>query len=193
MSRERWLDEALAVLARDGHEGLRAEPLSKRLRVSRGSFYWHFADVPSFHRAVLERWEAAAVDRPLAAAAAARRRRGGDGADGRGDNLDRLIEIAFTAPPDLEKAVHGWAAIDPRAGEAVAAVNRRRLSLLAAMFEEGGLPRREAEASAAVLYWAYLGRVLCPDLPVGKAKLAQVKARLGLGDGPRRARPEPDD
>jgi AcrR family transcriptional regulator len=188
LSREQWLDEALRVLARDGHGGLRAEPLAKRLGVSRGSFYWHFADVASFHLAVLGRWEAAAVDQPLAMAASPR------GGAGRGDNrLSRLIEIAFTSPPALERAVHAWAAVDAQAAEAVAAVNRRRLSLLSTMFEEsGGLSRWEAEASAVVLYWAYLGRVLHPDLPASKARVAQVKARLGPGDGPRRARPKSD-
>jgi AcrR family transcriptional regulator len=187
------LDEALTVLARDGHEGLRAEPLSKRLGVSRGSFYWHFADVASFHRAVLERWEAAAVDQPLAMAARAARGagRGETGRDG-GDRLGRLIEIAFTSPPRLERAVHGWAAANAQAAEAVGAVNRRRLALLSAMFEEGGLSRRDAASSAAVLYWAYLGRVLYPDLPAGKSGLAQVKARLGLEDGSRRGGPKPD-
>ncbi len=185
LSRERWLDEALRVLARDGHEALRADPLSKRMGVSRGSFYWHFADVGSFHQAVLERWEAAAVDLPLAKAV---QRRDADS----GNSLDRLIEIAFTSSPALERAVHGWAAVNPQAAEAVVAVNRRRLSLLATMFEEGGLPRGAAEASASVLYWAYLGRVLYPDLPGGEASLAQVKARLGLGHRPRRGRPRPD-
>jgi AcrR family transcriptional regulator len=183
LSRKRWLDEALRALARDGHEALRAEPLAKRMGVSRGSFYWHFADVGSFHRAVLERWEAAAVDTPLARAT----RRGG--ADRGGGGLDRLIEIAFTSPPALERAVHGWAVVNAQAAGAVAAVNRRRLSLLAAMFEEGGLPREAAEASAAVLCWTYLGRVLSPDLPVSETRLAQVKARLGLGCGTRQARP----
>jgi AcrR family transcriptional regulator len=187
-SRERWLDEALAVLATHGHEGLRAEPLSRRLHVSRGSFYWHFADVASFHHAVLERWEATAIDRPLAIAARRRRR----SEAGRDDSLGRLIDIAFTAPPDLERAVHAWAAVNAEATKAVAAVNRRRLSLLAAMFGQGGLSRQEAEASAAVLYWAYLGRVLYPDLPVSKARLAQVKARLGLEGGARAAKPNPD-
>ena len=185
LNREQWLDEALAVLADGGHEGLRAEPLSRRLRVSRGSFYWHFADVAAFHRAVLERWEAVAVDRPLAAAA----RRQGTG----GGRLERLIDVAFAAPVRLERAVHGWAAVNALAAEAVAAVNRRRLSLLAAMFEESGLPQGRAQASAAVLYWAYLGRALYPELPGGAASLAEVKARLGPGGAPlRRAKGSPD-
>ena len=39
---------------RSGFTALKAEPLAKAMGVSRGSFYWHFADIAAFHAAILE-------------------------------------------------------------------------------------------------------------------------------------------
>src|SRR5882757_3120132 len=45
LSAKDWLDQGLKTLARDGFTALKAEPLAKAMGVSRGSFYWHFADI----------------------------------------------------------------------------------------------------------------------------------------------------
>ena len=34
--------------------------------VSRGSFYWHFADIGAFHAAILERWREVAAEQIIA-------------------------------------------------------------------------------------------------------------------------------
>ncbi len=44
LSAKDWLDQGLRALARSGFTALKAEPLAKAMGVSRGSFYWHFAD-----------------------------------------------------------------------------------------------------------------------------------------------------
>src|SRR5215831_5653277 len=59
---EDWIDFALATLAREGFEALKADALARKLRVSRGSFYWHFADLGAFHDAVIERWKQVATE-----------------------------------------------------------------------------------------------------------------------------------
>ena len=48
-----WVNAGLRALSRSGFTALKAESLSKSLGVSRGSFYWHFADVGAFQAAVL--------------------------------------------------------------------------------------------------------------------------------------------
>ena len=50
-----WLDQGLKTLAKSGFTALKAEPLAKTMGVSRGSFYWHFADIGAFHAAILKR------------------------------------------------------------------------------------------------------------------------------------------
>ena len=62
LSAKDWVDEGLKALASRGFTALKAEPLAKALRVSRGSFYWHFADIAAFHAAILARWHEVAAE-----------------------------------------------------------------------------------------------------------------------------------
>ncbi|MBZ0122337.1 MAG: TetR/AcrR family transcriptional regulator, partial [Roseovarius sp.] len=68
LSREDWLAAAEAVLADRGAGALKAEPLARHMQTTKGSFYWHFRDVPDLHAQVLARWEAAAMAATDAAA-----------------------------------------------------------------------------------------------------------------------------
>ncbi|RTL63482.1 MAG: TetR/AcrR family transcriptional regulator, partial [Hyphomicrobiales bacterium] len=60
LARADWVKAGLKALAREGASALKADRLARELGVSRGSFYWHFADVDAFHRAVLEGWKTVA-------------------------------------------------------------------------------------------------------------------------------------
>ena len=44
LSRQAWVQGALAQLARDGIDKVRVAPLARELGVTKGSFYWHFKD-----------------------------------------------------------------------------------------------------------------------------------------------------
>ena len=66
LSAKDWLDQGLKALAEHGYTALKAEPLAKALGVSRGSFYWHFADVEAFHAAILKHWREVAAERIIA-------------------------------------------------------------------------------------------------------------------------------
>src|SRR5438477_10906242 len=62
LSAKNWLDQGLKALASRGFTALKAEPLAKAMGVSRGSFYWHFADIGAFHAAILARWHEVAAE-----------------------------------------------------------------------------------------------------------------------------------
>src|ERR1700749_79260 len=120
LSPKDWLDQALRALAKHGFTALKAEPLAKEMGVSRGSFYWHFADVSAFHRAILEHWRDVAVERIIADIEAL---------PPGGNALQTLLNRAFGGkPPLLESAMRSWAARDPTARSAVEAVDARRMS-----------------------------------------------------------------
>jgi AcrR family transcriptional regulator len=57
-----WLDQGLKTLADQGFTALKAEPLSRAMGVSRGSFYWHFADIAAYHAAILSHWRDVAAE-----------------------------------------------------------------------------------------------------------------------------------
>jgi AcrR family transcriptional regulator len=146
-----WVKAGLQALAADGVGALKADLLAKSLGISRGSFYWHFADIGAFHAAVLARWReiaAEAVIRDLDLLAPG------------SDRLRSLLRRAFTADAALEIAVRAWALSDAKARAAVAAVDRRRLAYLEDILAAAGIGSAAALARARILYWAYLGFAL---------------------------------
>jgi AcrR family transcriptional regulator len=146
-----WLDRGLKALAGDGFTALKAEPLAKALGVSRGSFYWHFADLEAFHAAILKRWREVAAERIIADVEAA--------AD-QNNPLQLLLRRVFGERLALENAVRVWATVDPAARAAVQAIDRRRLTYVESLFRASGLSPEMARARAQILYWAFLGFAL---------------------------------
>ena len=62
LTRDDWLLTGLTALCEGGPGTLGAEPLARRVGATKGSFYWHFKDVPDFHGQLLGRWEKAAKE-----------------------------------------------------------------------------------------------------------------------------------
>jgi AcrR family transcriptional regulator len=154
LSAQDWVDLGLKTLAKSGFTALKAVPLAKAMRVSRGSFYWHFADIGALHTAVLERWREVATEQIIAAVEAARS--GGTGKD----PLAVLLKLTFGSKLMLEKAVRSWAAHDARARAVLVAVDRRRLDYIEALLKEAGLAEDVARARAQILFWAFFGYAL---------------------------------
>lgn len=57
LSRDDWLDAAAGLIVEGGFDAVRILPLSRRLGVSRGSFYWHFRDHQDLVSSFLQRWQ----------------------------------------------------------------------------------------------------------------------------------------
>src|SRR6266568_671479 len=66
LSAQDWVNQGLKTLAKSGFTALKAEPLAKAMGVSRGSFYWHFADISAFHAAILKHWREIAAEAIIA-------------------------------------------------------------------------------------------------------------------------------
>lgn len=56
LTREDWVSAAWDMLGESGLDGVRVEPLARRLGVTKGSFYWHFKDRQQLVEALLDRW-----------------------------------------------------------------------------------------------------------------------------------------
>jgi AcrR family transcriptional regulator len=168
LSTKDWLDQGLKTLTQSGFTALKAEPLAKAMGVSRGSFYWHFADIGAFHAAILEHWRDVAAEQIIANLEAA---------SGNADPLQLLLHRAFGTRLTLEKAVRTWASVDPKAGAAVQAIDRRRLSYVTSLFRANGLSPGVARARAQIIYWAFLGFALS-EQPLPRARQAAVMDEL---------------
>jgi AcrR family transcriptional regulator len=163
-----WLDQGLKTLAKSGFTALKAEPLARAMGVSRGSFYWHFADVAAFHAAILKHWREVAAEQIIVNVEAASN-----------DNnpLPLLLRQAFGGKLALENAVRTWANFDPVARAAVQAIDRRRLGYIEGQFKTLGLSDDAAGARARILYWAFVGFALS-DKPLPPAKQQAVLDEL---------------
>ncbi|MFL6789692.1 MAG: TetR/AcrR family transcriptional regulator [Bradyrhizobium sp.] len=148
LSARDWLDQGLRTLAKSGFTALKAEPLAKAMGVSRGSFYWHFADIGAFHAAILKHWRDVAAEQIIAGIEAASRDE---------NPLPLLLRRVFGERLTLENAVRTWASVDPAARGAVQAIDQRRLGYVEKLLKQSGLPDDVARARAQILYWAFLG------------------------------------
>src|SRR5438309_10715074 len=96
-----WLDLGLKTLAKSGFTALKAEPLAKAMGVSRGSFYWHFADIGAYRAALLTHWREVAAERIIADLEATSKQ----------DNPLLLLRRTFSSRLKLEKAVRSWSLV----------------------------------------------------------------------------------
>jgi AcrR family transcriptional regulator len=168
LSAKDWLDQGLKALTKSGFTALKAEPLAKAIGVSRGSFYWHFADIAAFHAAILKHWREVAAEQIIASLEAA---------SGHDDPLALLLRQAFGIRLALENAVRTWATVDPAARAAVQAIDQRRLGYIETLLRQSGLSADVARARAQILYWTFLGFALS-DKPLPPARRAMVLEEL---------------
>lgn len=147
-----WVDAARRALASGGIASVKVDRLAADLSVTRGSFYWHFADRAELLSALLAHWEAtntAPMEQAVAQA----------GADGHA-KLAALIrlwidEVAFS--PAYDAAVRDWARHDTGAAAAVGRIDERRIALLAGIFGDLGYAGADAFVRARVTYFHQVG------------------------------------
>jgi len=169
LSAKDWLDQGLRALATNGFTALKAEPLAKAMGVSRGSFYWHFADVGAFHAAILDHWREIAAEQIISDVEAQSPDR---------NALPTLLRRVFgDRPPVLESAMRSWAAHDASVRTAVQAVDQRRLGYVENLLRASGLPAETARARAQILYWTFLGFALS-DKALSRPKQAVLLDEL---------------
>lgn len=153
-TRRDWVHAALAALAEGGVEAVKVERLAKALKVSKGSFYWHFKDRSDLLLALLDLWDAEFTQELIDKAAplptpAARLRQVAR------DALERDMHGVNSAR--AEAAVQAWAGRDEQAAERLRRVEEARVGYLTDELTAAGLPADKAFAMAKALYLALLG------------------------------------
>jgi AcrR family transcriptional regulator len=169
-----WESAALDALAEDGLAGVAIEPIARRLGVTKGSFYWHFADRDALVAAALAHWEISHTENVIDALK--------DVTDPR-ERLARLIAGGLVGGRSDRIHIALATAKHPVVRELLARVTHRRLVYLESCYVELGQPRREAKLSALLAYGAYLGLVYlrfeAPDeLPARDAYVEQFIGKL---------------
>jgi AcrR family transcriptional regulator len=154
LAKDDWIAHGLRVLAKDGANALKVGPMAAKLKVSRGSFYWHFRDIGDFRTQLLHSWRERSTDQVI---------RDLDARQAEPDRLKQFMKRAFAARRDLDRAVRSWAAENRDVAAIVASVDARRVAYLAQMLVAAGVDSSRAPGRAAFLYWAYLGQPIVMD------------------------------
>ena len=149
-----WIRHGLLTLASEGPGALKVGPMATKLKVSRGSFYWHFADIADFRAQLLAGWQATATDQVI---------RDLEADNAEPDRLKSLMRRAFHGRHALERAIRAWAAQDAAVAAVVAAVDARRIAYIADLLVAAGVEAKRALGRTTFIYWAYLGQALVMD------------------------------
>lgn len=123
-----WLDAGFAALIRKGPAALAAEPLARQIGTTKGSFYWHFKDVPAYHAALCERWRSRALSALSDAV----------GAENAPDHRLRAFGYGVLDDP-TETAMRLWAQTDSAIAKSLRQVDEARLTYITLLLRELGL------------------------------------------------------
>lgn len=153
LTREDWLNLALAELRDHGYTALKAQPLAQKLNVTRGSFYYHFESLEVFHAAIITHWSNSTTG-PVSKQAKS--------ADSPRDALDSLLQTTLRSGEALERAIRSWSTVSPAVARAVEQVDQGRIKVAEKLLVDGGVSKPVAMSRAKVLYWAAIGRLMLP-------------------------------
>jgi AcrR family transcriptional regulator len=147
-----WIDAGRRALIGGGVASIKIAPLAKTLRVTTGSFYWHFKNVPTFLDALLENWEEANTA-PMFDAVAAH-------PSSAVKQFDALTEVWLAETnyyPMWDSAVRDWARVSPKVEAAVRRIDDKRIKLLHGIFKRLGFAEPCAFVRARITYFHQVG------------------------------------
>ena len=177
LTQDCWLQAGFNALDKVGYEAASAQALARRLNVTRGSFYHHFASRQDFVDQLLGRWEAQYTVDVISAAR---------GAADPLARLQRYVAVVAKLKPGREVAIRAWAGKDKRVNELLQRVDGLRMEFarettraLLSPSASGG----DVEALAQLAFLALIGLVHTADQDEGRfhqliASLTERGARL---------------
>jgi AcrR family transcriptional regulator len=153
LGREDWIAAARIELIAAGVNAVKVDRLARRLRVTRGGFYWHFTSRADLLRGLLKSWEresTVSFERVLTSE---------ESRNGPAEFLAFaglwIRETEFV--PAYDTAVRDWARVSRDAAAAVRRVDERRIEVLHRIFKDLGFVEPEALVRARITYFHQVG------------------------------------
>jgi AcrR family transcriptional regulator len=166
LQQEDWINAGWLLMAAKGVDAVKVEVLARELKVSKGSFYWHFKNRDELLEAILQKWEKQTIcliEESQKEATAKKRLL----------KLFSLIE-KVCQQPDPESAIFLWANKDLSVQKRVHALEDKRVSYLTELLTDYGFAITEARQRAEVAYFAVMG--------FGDRQERDSEFNLSLGD-----------
>ncbi|MFC5143270.1 TetR/AcrR family transcriptional regulator [Streptomyces aureoversilis] len=165
-----WIAAGLQALTAGGVEAVRIELLAQALGVTRGGFYWHFADRQALLEEMLDAWEGDATTAVIEKVEAA----GGDART----RLQRLFTVAASGDGLLtdiftDFAVRDWSRRDPAVAERLRRVDNRRMDYMRELFGEFCTDPDDVEVRCTLCFTVWIGNRLL-DVDHGERSPAEV-------------------
>jgi AcrR family transcriptional regulator len=144
-----WVREGLTVLAELGPEGLTIDELCRRLNLTKGSFYHHYANRSAYITALLTFWEQEMTSRVIEIS-----QQEGDAQQ----RLRHLRQLSTTFEHSLvEPVIRAWACQDEMVRAYQERVDRRRLQYLSELCGTILADPDEGHLLAQIFYTMYVG------------------------------------
>ena len=137
---------ARLTLLNSGPDSVRVEKLARELKVTKGSFYWHFKDRNEILEALLGEWE---EETDILTAQALGNRDAKQGLRGLLEIVKKTVVLSERGEAPSDAAIFAWASMSTEVARRVNQVERKRLQFFTQLT---GKPDR-----AELAYYAYLG------------------------------------
>ena len=167
LGRQDWVQAALATFIEKGIEAVKVDAIAKSLKITRGSFYWHFKNLDDLLAAIIQEWQAVNTEDVIQQIEIM------DGTPSQ--RLLHLLEIAAEDDDRLEKAMRIWAIHDTRVIASLEQVDKQRLEYLQHLFRQIGFSKIDAQVRAQVAYYVRLGWFMTVPPRKTAERLAQIR------------------
>jgi len=164
LTRDNWLDEAFKALVAGGFDNVKVLAIAEKLKVTRGSFYWHFTDHADLVGSLLMRWKLAQLE--LDEKLKSHR------SDDPIQDLEFVVDAAFNqAGSELEnllfeQALRALSHLHAGAAQLLVEVDAERINLFESKFLAIVKDKAKARDLAALLYLAIVGGYQALSRPV---------------------------
>ena len=145
-----WVHAALQALAAGGPDAVRVETMAVSLGVSKGGFYWHFADRQALLEEMLDTWEKTGTEDIIARVAS-------HPGDARA-KLQKLFDI--TSSPEglaVELAVRDWSRRDSDVAGRLRRADNRRMEFVRSLFGQFCADEDDVEVRSMMSYSMVIG------------------------------------
>ena len=154
LSRQDWVNYGFWLLGERGADGVRIDRLCAGLKVTKGSFYWHFKSRADFLEQMVQYWQyketEAIIDEIEAQITSP------------SEIVNRLFEKANAGTVNFraELAMRQWSIHDRTIELVVQTVDERRLDFIARQFRALGFSQAETRMRSRLIYSLIFGEAL---------------------------------
>ncbi|MET2828351.1 TetR/AcrR family transcriptional regulator [Mesorhizobium shangrilense] len=153
LSREAWIGAARKVLEKRGIGEVKIDRLAHQFKVTRGSFYFHFASLADLRDSLLQEWR----NSNCAPFWAMRDISDIDGLQFFTDIVHVWVDEAPFSPL-LDLAIRDWSRTSKKLAQEVTDIDNLRIGLLIRSFRAMGYPEDESVVRARITYFHQIGQ-----------------------------------